>query len=439
MKIPEILRRTSSGNHKEAAIAAAEVPEQAETANLIQQTSPYFRAKEIIEAEIARYKTDGNGHELPKVIFKRQEDQNVVEFQANEAADFHFIISKLVTILGNMNIASYYPGHINLSRDRLRISLSQGIVGRSVSFSTNGDLKDQEIEAIVITYQLANQRPEGTETNYRQTLIDLGATIYDPEKAPGWDYLAGYEIQKQQVREAVINPFLHPEVYEQIAEGTRKVFESNRPRAVLFDGPPGTGKTTMAKMIAGQVNAPMIYVPIESIMTKWYGESERNLAKVFTAAGQFSNSMIFLDEIDSLATSREGNIHEATRRVLSVLLRKIDGMSPAEGTILIGATNRKQDLDSALLSRFDTCIYFPLPNEEERKAIFENYARHLDEEDLVALATRSATLSGRGIRNLCERTERKWASEQITNQISSGLPAAGQYLELLESKEIEIL
>src|SRR3990167_7024341 len=98
MKIPEIFRRTSSGDHKEAAIVAAEVPKQAKIADLTQQTeipilpmenpqsSPYFRAKGIIEQEIARYKIDGNGQELPNVMFKRQEDQNVVEFQTSAAA-----------------------------------------------------------------------------------------------------------------------------------------------------------------------------------------------------------------------------------------------------------------------------------------------------------------------------------------------------------------
>jgi len=298
----------------------------------------------------------------------------------------------------------------------------------SIEFSKDNDLEVQEIEALINAYKLANPFSE-KKSDPKKVLESLGATIFNPEDAPDWDYLAGYESIKEQVKETVVLTLKHPEIYEQIAKKTRRIYESNRPKAVLFEGPPGTGKTTMARIIAGQVDAPLIYVPIESIMSKWYGESENNLATIFNECKSLGNALLFLDEIDSLATTRDGDIHEETRRVLSVLLRNIDGFNPNEKTILIGATNRKKDLDPALLSRFDTNIEFPLPDTKERQVIFGNYATHLSEEGLVMLAQEAEGLSGRDIKNLCERTERSWASKLISDEASvTNAPSLNNYL-----------
>ena len=218
-------------------------------------------------------------------------------------------------------------------KDGMRVWIAQprSIFPGSIEFSKDKDLEPQEIEAVINVYKLANPLTEKTDP--RKDLESLGATIFNPAHAPDWEYLAGYENTKEQVTETVINSLKHPEVYEQIARKTRKTFESNQPRAVLFEGPPGTGKTTMARVIAGEVDAVLVYVPIESIMTKWYGESGNNLAKIFKACEALGNTILFLDEIDSLATTRDGDIHEETRRVLSVLLRNIDGFNSNEKTI----------------------------------------------------------------------------------------------------------
>ena len=149
---------------------------------------------------------------------------------------------------------------------------------------------------------------------------------------------------------------------------------------------------------------------------------------------EMDNAIIFLDEIDSLATSRETGVHEATRRVLSVLLRKIDGFEPNNKAIMIGATNRKDDLDPALLSRFDTSIYFHLPNLEERIGIFGNYAVHLNDESLEELAQKSDKFSGRNIKDVCEQSERKWASKVLRAKESDELPPLEEYLRTLEMR-----
>ncbi|MDP2649728.1 MAG: AAA family ATPase, partial [bacterium] len=112
--------------------------------------------------------------------------------------------------------------------------------------------------------------------------------------------------------------------------------------------------------------------------------------------------------------------------------RKIDGFTPTVNIILIGATNRKKDLDPALLSRFDANINFPLPNEEERQIIFSGYAQHLSKEDLALIAKKTGELSGRDIKNVCERAERSWASKIIKKETESKLPPASHYLEIIQ-------
>jgi len=188
-------------------------------------------------------------------------------------------------------------------------------------------------------------------------------------------------------------------------------------------------------MIARETGIPLVYVPVENILSKYYGESAQNLAGVFDAAGEMDRVILFLDEIDSLAGSRDEGLFEATRRVLSVLLRKLDGMESREGVLTIGATNRSQDLDHALLSRFDQSIRFPLPNAEERAEIFGGYARHLSPEDLQGIAAVSSGCSGRTIHDICQYAERRWARKLIKEKAVQATPPPPEiYRELAQEQ-----
>ena len=155
-------------------------------------------------------------------------------------------------------------------------------------------------------------------------------------------------------------------------------------------------------------------MPLEAIMSKFYGESESKLAEIFEAAQAMGKCIIFIDEIDSLATSRETGIHEATRRILSTLLRKIDSFESEGGEVLvICATNRKKDLDPALISRLDLAVRFELPDSKTRALIFQRYAKQLSKDELTLLGSLSENLSGRDISDICKDAERKWASKYI--------------------------
>lgn len=239
-------------------------------------------------------------------------------------------------------------------------------------------------------------------------LHKYGVSVFMPDeksekkKNLDWDYLAGYENVKRMIEDSILLALTHGEVYDQITAGTRMKNETNRPKAILFEGPPGCGKTTSAKIIAKQVNIPLIYMPIEAIMSKYYGESETRFAEIFDAAKSLGRSIIFIDEIDSLATSREGGVHEATRRILSTLLRKIDGFESDGDVLLICATNRSKDLDPALLSRLDIKINFDLPDERMRSLIFQRYAKQLSQKELEELGNLSQDLSGRDVADICK-------------------------------------
>lgn len=114
-----------------------------------------------------------------------------------------------------------------------------------------------------------------------------GCSVFLPDTSKNkldWEYLAGYEKVKRNIEDTVLLALTHGSVYDQITAITRVKNESNRPKCVLFEGPPGTGKTTSAKIISHQVNIPLVYMPLEAIMSKFYGESESKLAEIFESA-----------------------------------------------------------------------------------------------------------------------------------------------------------
>ncbi|CAM9690633.1 unnamed protein product, partial [Phaeothamnion confervicola] len=272
-------------------------------------------------------------------------------------------------------------------------------------------------------------------------LTALGVEVYNKEANDGvdWECLAGYDRMKREIEDTVVLALKHPETYDQIARETRRRFESNRPRAVLFEGPPGTGKTLSARVIASRLSDNvMIHVSVESVMSKWYGESEKKLSQIFEACDEIGGAIIFIDEIDALATSRSsGNMHEATRRVLSVLLQKagcVDGFIGKSRSTLICATNRKQDLDPALVSRFDLQVRFELPNSDARAAVFDRYAKHLSEAELKQLAASSRGVSCRDIKEVCELAERRWASKLIRKEETTLVPPFVEYTEALAAR-----
>ncbi|MBI5803736.1 CDC48 family AAA ATPase [Candidatus Pacearchaeota archaeon] len=185
-----------------------------------------------------------------------------------------------------------------------------------------------------------------------------------------WDDIGGMEGTKQELKEAVEWPINNPDSFERM--GIRA------PRGILLYGSPGTGKTLLAKAVANESEANFIHVKGPSLLSMWVGKSEEGVRKVFERARQVAPCVIFFDEIDSLAGRRGiDSGTKVTERVLNQLLSEIDGLESLKDVTIIGATNRPDMLDPALLrpGRFDRIILVDIPDEESRKRIFEVHTK----------------------------------------------------------------
>lgn len=187
-----------------------------------------------------------------------------------------------------------------------------------------------------------------------------------------WGDIGGLDDVKQELKEAVEWPLKHPDSFKNL--GVRP------PRGVLVYGPPGTGKTLLAKAVAKESKSNFILVKGPELLSMWVGESERGIRKVFERARQVSPSIIFFDEIDSLAPRRGASMDgHSTERVVNQLLTEMDGMEEMHDVVIVAATNRPDMLDTALLrpGRFDRVILAGVPDIETRKKIFEVHAKDM--------------------------------------------------------------
>lgn len=196
----------------------------------------------------------------------------------------------------------------------------------------------------------------------------------------GWEDIGGMEQTKQELKEAVEWPISNPEGFARL--GIRA------PRGILLYGPPGTGKTLLAKAVAKESEANFIHIKGPSLLSMWVGKSEEGVRKVFERARQVAPCIVFFDEIDALAGKRGIETGtKVTERVLNQLLSEIDGLEGLKDVTVIGATNRPDMLDPALLrpGRFDRIILADVPDEESRMKIFQVHTRNTPLEKEVSL------------------------------------------------------
>ena len=194
-----------------------------------------------------------------------------------------------------------------------------------------------------------------------------------------YDDLGGLKNEVQKIREMVELPMRHPELFEKIGV--------EAPKGVLLYGPPGTGKTLLAKAVAGETNANFTSLSGPEIMGKYYGESEERIRDIFKQAEENSPSIIFIDEIDSIAPKREEVTGEVEKRIVSQLLTLMDGMKSRGKVVVIAATNRPDSIDPALRrpGRFDREIEIGIPDEEGRQDILAIHTRGMPIDEEVKL------------------------------------------------------
>jgi katanin p60 ATPase-containing subunit A1 len=221
----------------------------------------------------------------------------------------------------------------------------------------------------------------------------------------GWEDIGGLKEAKREIQEAVILPFIK----------SRPGYV-NAPRTILLYGPPGTGKTMLAKASCHSLEATFFEARASSLLSKYFGESGRLVSALFSKARKAQPSLVFMDEIDSLAMSRDSEVSEGSRRVLAQLLTEIEGFN-TKGTdkvIIMAATNKPWDLDDAMLSRFQKRIYIPLPDEPARARIFEVHLKgaRIEGTSALALARQSVGFSGREIAGVCTEAIMAMVREQ---------------------------
>jgi transitional endoplasmic reticulum ATPase len=277
------------------------------------------------------------------------------------------------------------------------------------------DLEDEHIDAEILDSLAVTQEHfkfalgQSNPSALRETHVEIPNVT--------WEDIGGLEEVKVELQETVQYPVEHPEKFEK--------FGMQPSKGVLFYGPPGCGKTLLAKAIANECQANFISIKGPELLTMWFGESEHNVREVFDKARQAAPCILFFDELDSIARSRgssAGDAGGAGDRVINQILTEIDGVGERKSVFVIGATNRPDILDPAITrpGRLDQLIYIPLPDHKSRVQIFKAALRKSPvspDVDFEALAAATAGFSGADITEICQRACKLAIREAIQKEI----------------------
>jgi transitional endoplasmic reticulum ATPase len=233
-----------------------------------------------------------------------------------------------------------------------------------------------------------------------------------------WSDIGGLDEARERLREGVELPLKNPQAFRRLGIRPAKGF--------LLYGPPGTGKTLLAKAVAREAEANFIATKSSDLLSKWYGESEQQIARLFARARQVAPTVIFFDELDSLVPARGGGLGEpqVTERVVNTILAEMDGLEELQSVVVIGATNRPNLIDPALLrpGRFDELVYVSVPDEAGRQRILEVHTEKMPlagDVDLASIAARTDRFTGADLEDLVRRAGLSALRESLGNETVS--------------------
>jgi len=299
--------------------------------------------------------------------------------------------------------------------------------GDIISFNAMG----RRIDFVVIEY---HPKAEAVRIHLDTTITISEKTHKEFEELERrkvtYEDIGGLEEEIQRIREMIELPIRHPELFKRIG--------IDPPKGVLLHGPPGTGKTLLARAVAGETDAHFITISGPEIMSKFYGQSEENLRKVFEEAKENSPSIIFIDELDSIAPKRGEVTGEVERRVVAQLLSLLDGLEGRGEIIVIGATNRVNDIDPALRrpGRFDREIVIGVPDTDGRYEILLIHTRGMPlykDVDLRLIAEKTHGFVGADVESLAKESA-MLAIREILPKINLDKPIPPEILMDLQIK-----
>jgi len=280
-----------------------------------------------------------------------------------EAKSVEFAPTEPIKISGNFSqyLKHRLLGRVMMEEDKIMV----GVLGSSIPF-------------VVVKTNPANEVVAITDST---NLIVRGKPVSTEKKMPKITYedIGGLENEIRKVREIIELPMKHPQLFERLG--------IEPPKGVLLYGPPGTGKTLLAKAVANEISANFFVINGPEVVSKWYGQSEQNLRKIFEKAQEESPAIIFIDEIDAIAPKRDEVHGEVEKRIVSQLLTLMDGLESRGNVIVIGATNREASIDPALRrpGRFDREIEIGVADKKGRKEILQIHTRNMPLDKTVDL------------------------------------------------------
>jgi len=248
------------------------------------------------------------------------------------------------------------------------------------------------------------RKPTGNESSAPEPDGGANAKDWIVRDKPNLKFadVSGLEDVKQDIRLKMIYPFEHADLAQK--------FGIRAGGGILLYGPPGTGKTMLAKATAGEIDATFFRISPADVLSKWVGEAEQNIKKLFDTAAAEPRSIIFIDEIEALVPARKDEGSSVMQRVVPQILQAVEGFDKKSGRpiLLMGATNVPWQLDPAMMrpGRFDEKVYIPLPDEPARRHMLGQYLAHrplAGDVDLDALAKRLEGFSGADINYICDR------------------------------------
>ena len=318
---------------------------------------------------------------------------------------------KLAEDVNLFQIARDTHGYVGADLQQLTMEAALQCIRSNIA-SMDVDSEDPIPEEILDTLEVDN-----SHFTYALSQCDPSTLRDNKVEVPNvkWEDIGGLEETKRELQEMVRYPIEHRHLFER--------FGMQASRGVLFYGPPGCGKTLMAKAIANECGANFISVKGPELLNMWFGGSEANVRNLFDKARAASPCILFFDEMDSIARARGagggGGSSETSDRVINQILSEIDGMGSGKTLFIIGATNRPDILDPGIMrpGRLDQLIYIPLPDRDSRISIFKANLRKspiADDVSMEQLADATEGFSGADITEICQRAAKNAIRDSIT-------------------------